>query len=223
VDRLLPVSSFVARKLVEGGFAPERITVRHQGIEDAGASRPPGTGAVFVGRLDTEKGVEELLTAWVTGGFEAETLTLVGDGPLRARAERLAATTSGLTVLGSIPPREVREVMLRSAFVVIPSRWYEGLPRAAVEALMLGRPIVASDIGSLRDLVSADVGWLTAPTAAGIIDGLRRAFADPELTAKGRAARGLYLAEFTPGESLRRLVGIYEDVAAGLGPSPVAR
>lgn len=214
VERLLPVSSFVARQLVRGGFDAARITVRHQGIEDAGPPVAGGAGVVFVGRLDVEKGVPDLLQAWQRLDDAGSTLTIIGDGPLRAAVERVAAGLSSVRVLGKLTPDAVRAEVRRSAIVVVPSRWFEGLPRVVVEAFMLGKPVLGADLGSLSDLITPDVGWLAPPGAEGLAATLRRAVASQDHMDMGRAARRRYEEAFTVGKSMDTLVSIYRDVLA---------
>ncbi|MDT7537969.1 MAG: hypothetical protein QOI82_1554 [Actinomycetota bacterium] len=215
VDRLLPVSGFVARKLVEAGFPSDRITVRHTGLADPGPPAPLGRGAVYVGRLDEEKGLPLLLRAWGVADAGDTTLTIVGDGPLRATAEDAAGSDSRIRVLGSLPPDRVRAAMNAAAVVVIPSRTYEGLPRVLIEAFAAGRPVVGAAVGALEELVPDDVGWTAPPEPAPFGAAVASALRSPDLADRGQRARETFLSSYSADVSMTRLLDVYREVTAG--------
>ena len=104
---------------------------------------------LFAGRLSPEKGIDELLEA--TRGLE---LRVVGDGPLR---ERVPAA------IGFVPPAELARRYDEAAVVCCPSR-REGFGLVAAEAMAHGRPVVATRVGGLVDLVShRETGLLVPP------------------------------------------------------------
>jgi glycosyltransferase involved in cell wall biosynthesis len=113
---------------------------------------------LFAGRLSPEKGIEDLVA--VSDGFR---LVVAGDGPLRTRIPN---------ALGFVPPDELGRLYGRAAVVACPS-YREGFPLVCVEAMAHARPIVASAVGGLVDLVvDGDTGFLVPP---GDRAGLRRA------------------------------------------------
>jgi glycosyltransferase involved in cell wall biosynthesis len=132
---------------------------------------------LFAGRLSPEKGILELVEA-------ARDLPLVvaGDGPLRPRVPM---------ALGAVPHAELLGLYARAAVVACPSH-REGFGVACAEAMAHGRPVVASAVGGLLDLVvDGETGLVVPP---GDVSGLRRALlrllGDAELRARlGAAAR----------------------------------
>jgi glycogen synthase len=112
----------------------------------------------FVGRLVREKGAEVLLRAahqLSRNGFEFR-LKIVGDGPERAPLEKLAAEL-GLKeqteFLGWVPAETVTNVLTEASAVLMPSLWEDCAPLVAIEQMMQGRLVIASDIGGLGELV----------------------------------------------------------------------
>ena len=210
VDRYVALTAFAADLLSRAGLPRDRVTVRPTWGADPGEPAPPGTGHLFAGRLDEEKGALLLVSAWrrtPPGGH----LTVAGDGRYRADVERLAAERDDVTYLGPQPPDRVAAEMAQAAVVVVPSVCFEGFPRTVVEAYARGRPVLATDVGPLPEIVPDALGWTAAATPEAFAAALV-ATREPD-AARGRAARARYLAEHTPEVALRRLLDVYESVA----------
>ena len=144
------------------------------------ADEPPH--ALYVGRLSEEKGVLELAEA-----AKDLPLVVVGDGPLRASLPPSAH------VVGFVPPSEVGAHLERAAVVVCPSR-REGYGIVARQALAYGRPVVASDVGGLPDVVQdGQTGLLVSPREpATLRAAVERLLGDAELRQRlGAAGRAL--------------------------------
>ena len=110
-------------------------------------AQPPEV--LYAGRLSPEKGILELLAA-----AEGMKLVVAGDGPLRPRVPG---------ALGFVPHDELQQLYARAAVVACPSR-REGFGVACLEAMAHGRPVVATDVGGLRDLVvDGETGLVVPP------------------------------------------------------------
>lgn len=121
---------------------------------------------LYVGRLVPGKGLHELFEAFAAlrGQRPRLRLALVGDGPLRGELERRAAALDGDSVqlAGSHPATGVAEWMAAADLVTLPSH-SEGHPNVLVEALACGRPVVATRVGGIPEVIDADCGVLVAP------------------------------------------------------------
>ena len=153
VDRYIALTEFARGKFVAGGLPTERVVVKPNFMPDPGVGRGAGGYGVFVGRLSPEKGVRTLLDAWPRAA-QVVPLKIVGDGPLAAEVQRLAATTPGVEWLGRQPHARVLELIGDATFLLLPSGCYEGFPRTIVEAFAKGTPVLASDLGAMKELVS---------------------------------------------------------------------
>jgi glycosyltransferase involved in cell wall biosynthesis len=222
VDMYLPVSNAVAEGngLIGGGlpyqvipnFVPDESDDETAEIAAYIAQLPREEFILYVGSLTHRKGVTVLLDAHA-GLRDAPPLVLVGytlpDSP--------TTFPVGVTVLKNWPHAAVMAAWRRSMLGVVPSIWPEPCPTVAMEAMVTGRPVVASRIGGLPDLVAdGETGILTAP---GDVDALRlaldRLVRDPaERERMGMAARQRARA-FQAQSVIERIERAYGEVAHG--------
>jgi glycosyltransferase involved in cell wall biosynthesis len=134
------------------GLGVANVRVIRNGVEvlaDAPDSEAEPPEILFVGRLIPEKGVAELVEA-----ADGRNLVVVGDGPLRAEVPE---------ALGFLSGAELEERFARAAVVVCPSR-REGFGLVCAEAMARARPVVASAVGGLTELVAdGETGLLVPP------------------------------------------------------------
>lgn len=178
------------------------------------ATRPgPALALLFVGSLSYYKGVDVLLAALQLTDCP-HSLTIVGDGALRgALAQAARPLGDRVRFLGALPTGEpVRAAMQAHDMLVLPSRG-EGLPRVVIEAMAVGIPCVATDVGGTAELLAPDqVVPAESPGAlARAIDALASSAARrQELAAAGRAR----VAHFVTDERDRRFDQFFAATAA---------
>jgi glycosyltransferase involved in cell wall biosynthesis len=183
-----------------------------------------GTGGLGAGGLGAS-GASEPVTAGHPGSGPNRgpgphlRLTVVGDGTDRAR---LAESAADLVAAGSVvfrgwlPQEEVRDCLEDASVVVLPSLWPENFPTVALEALQMGRPLIASRVGGLPELVGDDNGALVpagdVPALAAALDGL---LDHPEALRAKAAASAVRAARYGVAEFLDALEHHYREAAAG--------
>ena len=122
---------------------------------------------VFVGRLDTTKGIVELLDAFASLATRRPNLRLayVGDGPggeqLRCKAKELVLEDR-VVLTGACPSQKVAQGLAAANVLALPS-YTEGCPNVVIEALNCGRPVIATNVGGIPELINATSGILVAP------------------------------------------------------------
>jgi glycosyltransferase involved in cell wall biosynthesis len=193
---------------------PNGVRAGLEGSSGADEARPAGAPLrlLFVGRLSPQKNLPRLLEALSLMREPAE-LTIVGDGPERARLTELAARLGldNLNLAGA-QERATLGAWYRRADVFVLSSDKEGMPLAALEAMSFGLPVVATDVPGLRDLC-ADAGLLVAPEPAALAAALDSLAADPaarQVLARQSKARA-------SGASWEHSLEQIEDLYLGVG------
>ncbi len=220
VDRFIAITPFARDRFVAGGLPADRLAVKSNPLaSDPGLGTGAGGFALFVGRLDTGKGVETLLQAW-RAHPDLPPLVVVGDGPQRAGVEAAVAEIGEARVryVGWQTTDAVLDLVGEARVLVFPSELYEGgTPMTIVEAFARGLPVVASDRGAAQGLVAEGVtGRRFPPGAAGALAAAVQGLApDADTYAAMRAAaRRHFDAEFAPAPNHDALVRIYRDALA---------
>ncbi len=208
----LGVSRAMVASLVALGARADRTALLENGVDrsvfhprDRRASRialglpAEGRLLVFVGLLVTAKGVRELLAAWEQlrdDGGPPVHLAVVGDGPLRAevaQAASRAASNGGarrglLFAPGALPLDRVALHLGAADVVTLPTH-REGTPNVVLEALASGRPVVATRVGGIPDVITHGATGLlvsprqTAELARALRDALDRSWDEGALAA----------------------------------------
>lgn len=161
-------SAFMASKMRQGGFPEEKLKVLCNFIPAEYAESLPeaaGNGSgereeayCYVGRLSAEKGVETLLK--VASGLPYK-LYVAGDGPLLSRLREEYASAPQIVWLGRISAGEVRSLLGRVRFSVLPSECYDNNPLSAIESFCSGTPLLGARIGGIPELIEEGVTGMT--------------------------------------------------------------
>jgi glycosyltransferase involved in cell wall biosynthesis len=200
VDRFIAPSRFLKERHVEWGLRDEAILVLENGQPEATHLPPrllrPGEGRnrfAFFGQLNPFKGVDLLLRAVALLREElGDAFHLhvhganlsVQDASFREEVSTLAAATKGVVSMhGEYEPRALDSLMSNIDWVVVPSIWWENSPMVIQEAYARGRPVIAADIGGMREKVDEGAGGLrfAARDARGLADVMRTAMTGTSL------------------------------------------
>jgi glycosyltransferase involved in cell wall biosynthesis len=222
VATYIAVSEFAREIYIAGGLPAEKIAVKPNFIHP---SPEPGAGgggyALYVGRLNVEKGVATMLEAWKSA-HEAIPLKIAGEGPL---AELVIAATrecSRIEYLGAKLLPEVLDLMRSAEFLVFPSEWYETMGRTIMEAFAVGTPVVAARIGPPATMViSGETGFHFTP---GSVAELRERAEWcsrnlDQLRAMRGKARQAFEARYTGAANAAMLLAIYRRAQEAAGPA----
>ena len=218
VRRWIAPSRFVLEKAVEHGVPRDHLRLLPHGVaaDVPGATTapvfPPDEACVFFsGRLSLEKGVRSLPE--LARRLAPTPLLVAGEGPLGAWLEHQAHAIPNLRLLGHIEDAALARLRSAAAVVVVPSLFYEHFCYAVAEALLDRRPVVASAIGAIPELVEHEVTGLLVPAGdpQALVEGVRRALADPAASVWAEAGRARVAALGDPGRHLEGLLAIYRE------------
>ncbi len=210
VSLFVAPSEFMASRMTDLGVPDDRVRVipPFHNLTPATPSSL-GTNLLYVGRLANEKGVATLLEA--AGSVGAPTV-IVGDGPEMMNLAKQAP--ANVTFTGWLDDEAIGAQMRNARFLVVPSLWYENFPLVLLTAMAHGRPILASNAGSVGQIVkSRGVGTeFETGSPESLSATIRSLWNDHELLAEW-SNRGQELAttEFTPQHHLALLKTAYDD------------
>jgi glycosyltransferase involved in cell wall biosynthesis len=182
VDRFIAPSQFLADRYIEWGLSKDRITVLPNGQPETTplAPRPLAEGEgrnrfAFFGQINANKGLDVLLAGLAhLKPSERRSIVLEVHGAnldlqsedFQKRIKTLAKPLlkdGTLIWRGGYMPSELPDRMAQTDWVLVPSVWYENAPMIIQEAFGFGRPVVVSNLGGMKEAVSAGQGGLTLP------------------------------------------------------------
>ena len=223
------------RRSLALGASPGRIRTVPYGV-DTGAFAPrPGAPEVrarlgvpqdaflvlAVGRLVEKKGFAQLVEASArTGGVR---VVIAGEGDLRGALEsQVRASGAPVTLTGALPREQVAAALSAADVVVVPSVVdgagnVDGLPNVLLEAMAAGRPLVASRVAGIPQVVEDGRNGLLVPPgdARALAEALRRLLREPETRARlGEEARRTAVRELSWEVAARRFEEAYAQAAA---------
>lgn len=112
---------------------------------------------IFAGRLEENKGLNFLLKAWPDMPKDYQ-LHIYGDGALKTEAQQAEKTYENIKYFGFKPQKEIFNDLAGAKALLFPSNWYEGYPMIISEAFSIGKPVVSTNIGNQKDIVSSSNG-----------------------------------------------------------------
>jgi glycosyltransferase involved in cell wall biosynthesis len=175
----------------------------------------------YVGRLVAEKGLPLLVdaAARLRGRNYDFRLKFIGDGPERAKLEAMVAErglVGKVTFTGFLSGDALREATQNVAAVVMPSIWEETAGLAAIEQMMCGRLVIASDIGGLGEVVDGAGLKAAAGDVESLVNCMKKVLDRPEMVDDiGRLARGRALKVFCQAGMVENHLGVYLDLVKG--------
>jgi len=199
---------------------PERVITVHNAMPDVDPSlradpsvSPPRL--VQVARMVPQKDQPTLLRA-LAGLQDLDWhLDLIGDGPLLGQVQELAESlglSERVTFLGY--RSDVAERLAQAQVFLLITNW-EGFPRSILEGMRAGLPVVASDVGGVRESVADGLNGYVVPPgdAEAVRERLRALLTAPDLRARmGAAGRAAYEETYTFDRLVARMTEVYEEV-----------
>ena len=217
IDCIISPSEFIKNQLVNGKLKYSEIVTLHNFVNESERNEYVlGDYAFYLGRLSKEKGILNLIEA--IGDIPNAKLLIAGDGPEREKIEAYISEhklDGRITLLGYQNQDSIHKYITNSRFIVVPSIWNENCPYSVLEAMEIGKPIVASRIGGIPELiVDGENGYLYK---ADDINELKEKLMlmldnDDKVNRFAQKSRELYESYYSPDSYYNELIKIYNKV-----------
>ncbi len=212
------------------GVPGSKIVRIHYGLDPDSTIRAATPGALrkelglgdepivaAVGRLTEQKGFRYLIEAWerVSAAAPRARLVIAGEGPLR-EALRAQAASLGESIRFLGWRSDVFNLLADCDVLVVPSLW-EGFGLVTLEAMALSKPVIASRVSALPEIVAdGETGLLVSPGDSGaLVEALTRVLTDPaQAKALGERGRARLETEFTVKRMARQHAAVYKEAAS---------
>ncbi|MBR5079624.1 MAG: glycosyltransferase family 4 protein [Victivallales bacterium] len=211
VDMFIVQTEFQRQKFIQQGISENKLAI----LPSIAPQIPPppehwssGTTVTFIGRVSPEKGIFDFLKA-------AENLPHIPftvAGSYDDFPDLPKSAPKNIKWLGFLRGEALLQAYLNARIVVVPSRWYEGFPNVIVTAMMLQRPVIATDLGAASSIITNDLDGRLFPLNN--IDALISSIAElynNEATCRRLAFKGYASAStrFSAETVYETLIGIY--------------
>ena len=166
-DLFVCPSQFMAEKMRQGGFTPDKIKVLTNFLDPVKLKRYQALDNLsredyycFVGRLSQEKGVADLLAVASQLPYK---LKVAGGGPLESALRRRYGSCPNIEFLGMVDADAVAQLLAGTRLSVVSSQCYENNPLSVIEALCAGTPVAGACIGGIPELIDEQSGVVFQP------------------------------------------------------------
>ena len=216
VDAFVSPSKFLKDKLVLNGFANEKI---HEIPTFTLGSFDPndimcGDYGLYFGRIVREKGIETAIKAYEK--LPDHKFVIMGDDSTD-EAHQLkeyieSKRLNNINFIGRKSGEELEKVIRNSRFVVIPSIWYDNLPNTALESFFYSKPVLASNIGSLPELVhDGENGFLfEAGNHDDLVEKVKMLDNDELVLRLGKKGKELLNKDFSEEKHYKELISLFQ-------------
>lgn len=217
VDTFIVQSDFQKQKFVSQGIPAHKIAIV-PGIApdiEINDAKEIGEWVSFVGRVSAEKGIDEFILAAkknpkipfkVAGNIDASYCVPHNLPP-------------NLEFVGFIKGKELNDFYLKSRIIVVPSKWYEGFPNVIVRGMLLGRPIITTDIGAMQSIIDNKKNGILVPPANSnaLADAINELYNDITMcTMIGKSAKKTVADHYSREKIYTLLENIYKNIQTNL-------
>ncbi len=212
------LTEFQKQRLIDAGFDADRLVVipNMANVQERDNESVLGDYIGFIGRISPEKGVGDLVSA----ARQLEDIKFKAAGSYDLIPELLNSAPDNFEFCGHIGRDKISGFYDNSRISVMCSICYEGFPSTILEPMMQGKPVIASRIGGIPEIVDDGVtGLLFEPgNAEDLAEKIQYLWDRPELCKKmGQAGREKALREYSPKKYYERLMDVYKKTIE-LGP-----
>ncbi len=215
VDKFISPSAFLAEKLLSNGFEGSKVEHLPLFLPPEYFDYTPGNEdyVLFFGRLEKTKGISTLLKA--AGMARGVRVVIAGRSTPDFQEDYRRFGHGNVRFVGFQSGNELRTLVKNSAAVVVPSIWYENQPFSILESFAFGKPVIASDLGGIKELIGNNERGILFPRneESALSDAMTRLTTDSGLAARTGLNAFKYAKEYHDQVyHYEHLIRIYEGV-----------
>jgi glycosyltransferase involved in cell wall biosynthesis len=231
-DKIIAVSNATKDYVLSLGAKPEKVKVLHNGVDlvkfrplagkreeirrKLGISKD-AVVVLTVRRLVYKNGIDTLIeTANIAVKKNPKIIFLVvGKGPdfnnVQLRIEQLGIEKN-FRLTGFVKDEDLPFYYNAADFFVLPSKSGEGLPLVALEAMACGLPVIATNVGGIREILMKDYGKLVPPNQPELLDRAILEFCNVDFSSRKKELRAIVEEKYSWDKNVERLIEIYEEL-----------
>jgi glycosyltransferase involved in cell wall biosynthesis len=231
-DKIIAVSNATKDYVLSLGAKPEKVKVLHNGVDlvkfrplagkrdeirrKLGISKD-AVVVLTVRRLVYKNGIDTLIeTANIAVKKNLKIIFLVvGKGPdfnnVQLRIEQLGIEKN-FRLTGFVKDEDLPFYYNAADFFVLPSKSGEGLPLVALEAMACGLPVIATNVGGIREVLMKDYGKLVPPNNPELLAKAILEFSDIDFSSRKKEMRAIMEEKYSWDKNVERLIEIYEEL-----------
>jgi glycosyltransferase involved in cell wall biosynthesis len=225
VDAYIALTEFGKKKYIEAGLPEDKIFVKPNFLPNPTEPNYSHQNyAVFLGRISPEKGINVLINAFqyfspMTHDPSPIThhlfkLKIIGDGPLMDNLQHIvrAGNIKSIEFTGRKSFVDAMELLRSAKFMIMPAICYEGFPMAIRESFACGKPVIASRLGAMAELIEdGKIGLLFEPgNPADLAQKIKWMIEhEAECIEMGKNARKVFEEKYTAERNFKILMEIY--------------
>jgi glycosyltransferase involved in cell wall biosynthesis len=207
-------SNFLKGKMIESGFNEEKFVVINNFINENKIENDlthKENYYCYFGRISQEKGIETLLKA--ASLLPNYNLKIIGTGPLE-EILKSKYKAKNIEFLGYKLWNELREIVRRAKFTVVPSECYENNPLSIIESYTLGTPVLGSKIGGIPEIIQDGLNGVLfeAGNIKDLEQKIEKLYNNVDCTALGQKAREYAKENFSSQTYYKNIMNIYNNV-----------
>ena len=222
IDRYICLNNNQIKLLKRIGFDKSKIVKKYNFVPDADLNLSnklyeglPERYVVFYGRIGKEKGIDILMKVW--NNLEIP-FVVMGGGPLETDLKKWADKNPNVYYMGYTEHEKCLNIVKRSEFVVFPSIWYEGCSMVEIEAMSLGKGVIATDLGFSKEAIIDGYNGYKFPL--GDVSEFKKKICELWSSSKkckelGINARKEYEEKYRPEDNYQQLMRIYKSALRG--------
>lgn len=217
IDAFVVPSSFTLGKLAEYGIPAAKL--KHIptffNLKETGSQAVYGDYFLYVGRLQEEKGIQTLVDAFAESPYKLKIIGFSNDNYENSLKKSLEGRQHNIEFLGRMNFEQIVPYLSSCRATIVPSVWYDNFPNSVLESFAFAKPVIASDLGSLKELVTdGSTGLTFTPGDAGDLRRCVATLADDAEAARrmGETAFGRITTLYSPEEHYASLINLFNRI-----------